>query len=358
MPPPDVALTNLTKRYDRTTVVGDVSLAVERGEFLSILGPSGCGKTTTLRMIAGFVAPDEGTVAIRGRVVNDVPPHRRDFAMVFQHYALFPHLSVFDNVAFGLRITRVKQAEMKERVARALAAVNLGGYERRLPRQLSGGQQQRVALARAIVMNPAVLLLDEPLSNLDLKMRQSMRLEIKELQHRLGITTLFVTHDQEEALTMSDRIVVMHDGRIEQVGSPREIYEYPRTAFVADFIGVSNLLDGSARPAGAGAADFALGGGPRVRVAANGSEPAAGTRLLVRPEKIRLRRDPDPTPGWNTLPCRVRDVVYLGSVIRYRLDLGSTVVVCDQVNLGAPPLAAGDEGYASWAPTDAVLLPA
>jgi spermidine/putrescine ABC transporter ATP-binding subunit len=355
---PDVVLTNITKRYDGAAVVSDVSLAVAHGEFVSILGPSGCGKTTTLRMIAGFIRPDEGQVQIRGRVVNEVPPHRRDFAMVFQSYALFPHLSVRDNVAFGLRITNVAKREIAERVDWALGAVNLTGFERRLPRQLSGGQQQRVALARAIVMNPAVLLLDEPLSNLDLKMRQSMRLEIKQLQRRLNITTLFVTHDQEEALTMSDRIVVMNAGRIEQVGTPEQIYEHPRTAFVADFIGVTNLIEGSAAPAGTGEAEFRAPGGSRIRVALNGTAPEAASRFLIRPEKVRVSASPDPTSGRNVLPCTVLNVVYMGSIVRYYLDVGGTTIICDRVNLGAPELAVGEQGYASWAPEDGALLTA
>jgi len=356
---PDVILTNITKSYDGNTVVRDVSLAIAQGEFVSILGPSGCGKTTTLRMIAGFITPNAGTIQIRGQIVNDVPPHRRDFAMVFQSYALFPHLTVRDNVAFGLRITKVKKPEIAERVAWALGAVGLEGYEKRFPRQLSGGQQQRVALARAIVMNPAVLLLDEPLSNLDLKMRQSMRLEIKQLQRRLGITTLFVTHDQEEALTMSDRIVVMNAGEIEQIGTPEEIYERPRTAFVADFIGVSNLIEGTAARVASDAADFQVGDEARVRVAVNGTDPAAATRLLIRPEKVRISKTPPTDPGHNVLPCTVLNLVYMGAIVRYYLDIGGgPTIVCDQVNLGSPELNIGDTGYASWAPADAALLTA
>lgn len=355
---PDVILTNISKRYDGNAVVRDISLSIDQGEFVSILGPSGCGKTTTLRMIAGFIVPDEGTVEIRRQIVNDVPPHQRDFAMVFQSYALFPHLSVYDNVAFGLKITRVKKKEIAERVASALHAVNLAGFEKRLPKQLSGGQQQRVALARAIVMNPAVLLLDEPLSNLDLKMRQSMRIEIKQLQRRLGITTLFVTHDQEEALTMSDRIVVMNAGQIEQIGTPEEIYERPQTAFVADFIGVSNLIDGSAKPADAADADFLLGDGLRVRVVVDGVDPALATKLLIRPEKVRISRSPESVPGHNVLPCRVQNLVYMGSLIRYYLDIGGQTLVCDQTNISGSELTIGDDGYVSWAPHDAALLAA
>ncbi len=355
---PDVILKNITKQYDGTTVVHNVSLEIGKGEFVSILGPSGCGKTTTLRMIAGFITPNAGMIQIRGEIVNEIPPHRRDFAMVFQSYALFPHLSVRDNVAFGLRIAKLKKAQIAEQVSWALGAVDLTGFEKRLPRQLSGGQQQRVALARAIVMNPAVLLLDEPLSNLDLKMRQSMRLEIKQLQRRLGITTLFVTHDQEEALTMSDRIVVMNAGEIEQIGTPEDIYEHPRTAFVADFIGVSNLIVGEASTISPGAAEFRAGNTARIRVAINGVDPVDASRLLIRPEKVRISKSSLCEPGHNVLSCTVQNFVYMGQIVRYYLDIGGATIVCDQINLGTPELAIGESGYASWGPTDAELLTA
>lgn len=355
---PDVVLTNITKTYDGNAVVRDVSLSIARGEFVSILGPSGCGKTTTLRMIAGFITPSAGDVEIRGRSVIETPPHRRDFAMVFQNYALFPHLTVLDNVAFGLRITRVKKQEIKDRVSWALGAVNLQGLEKRYPRQLSGGQQQRVALARAIVMNPAVLLLDEPLSNLDLKMRQSMRIEIKDLQRRLGITTLFVTHDQEEALTMSDRIVVMNAGQIEQIGTPEEIYERPQTSFVADFIGVSNLIEGHADHDGTDVATFTANDQFSVRVAANGVEPRNAGKLLIRPEKVRVSASVPNDAGHNVLSGTIKNMVYMGSLVRFYVDIGGATVVCDQVNLGAHGLGIGDNAFVSWAPADAALLTA
>ena len=239
-----VALEAVTKRYADTTAVDDVTLEVEAGEFFSLLGPSGCGKTTTLRMIAGFARPDEGRILLDGRDVTDVPPHRRAVNTVFQSYALFPHLNVEQNVAFGLRFQKTTKDESRRRVATALETVHLTGLERRKPSQLSGGQQQRVALARALVLEPVVLLLDEPLGALDAKLRRPLQIELKTIQQEVGITFVYVTHDQEEALTMSDRMAVMSGGKVEQVGTPREAYEAPATAFVADFLGVSNLMTG------------------------------------------------------------------------------------------------------------------
>src|SRR5919199_76955 len=239
----DVRFERVSKRYGRAVAVRSLTLDIPRGLFFSLLGPSGCGKTTTLRLIAGFEQPNEGDVFIRGRQVTNVPPYRRDFAMVFQNFALFPHLSVADNVAFGLKMLRVATAERATQVREALALVKLEGFADRYPKQLSGGQQQRVAIARAVVMKPAVLLLDEPLGALDKNLREAMQVELRALQRQLGITTVFVTHDQEEALTMSDRIAVMRDGLIEQIGAPREVYERPTTEFVATFLGASNLID-------------------------------------------------------------------------------------------------------------------
>src|SRR3954462_15728053 len=242
---PSVELRGVTKRFDDFVAVDDLGLAVEPGEFFSLLGPSGCGKTTTLRMIAGFEKPDEGRVVIGGRDLTHVPVHHRDMSMVFQSYALFPHRTVAENVAFGLRMRKVAKHEPNARVAAALAQVKLEGYEERRPAELSGGQQQRVALARAIVIRPPVLLCDEPLGALDRKLRQAMQVELKELQRALGVTLVFVTHDQEEALAMSDRIGVMNAGRLEQVGAPAEIYDRPRTRFVAGFLGEVKLIEGT-----------------------------------------------------------------------------------------------------------------
>src|ERR1051325_3038395 len=279
----EVEIQNVTKRFDDVAAVESVSLSVRRGEFLTLLGPSGCGRTTLLRMIAGVATPDSGRVRLGGRDVTDLPPYRRDVTTVFQQYALFPHMNVFDNVAFGLQRRRVAKDEIRRRVHDALEMVRLSGLDERTPAELSGGQQQRVALARALVLEPRVLLLDEPLAALDLKLRKQMQLELKGLQRRLGISFIYVTHDQEEALTMSDRIVVMNAGQIEQVGRAEEIYERPLTEFVAGFIGVSNIIEGTVEEIRDGASIINLG---RVKVTAPSNEVTIGerVRVMVRPE--------------------------------------------------------------------------
>jgi putative spermidine/putrescine transport system ATP-binding protein len=312
-----IKLDQVTKTFDgRVMAVDAVTLDIAAGEFFSLLGPSGCGKTTSLRMIAGFEHPDSGRVHVGGRDITDLPAHRRDMGMVFQSYALFPHRTVAENVAFGLRMREVPKPEIERRVAAALAQVALTGFETRKPGQLSGGQQQRVALARALVVEPPVLLCDEPLGALDRKLRQQMQFELKELQKRLGVTLVFVTHDQEEALAMSDRIAVMHGGKVEQVGTPTEIYERPRTRFVADFIGEINILEGSgplralrpekiklvaaegARLAGTVETTNYLGGSTLLRV-----RPTTGPSMLVRETHAgeRASRVPGDTVGltWN-----------------------------------------------------------
>lgn len=349
----DVELREISKRFGRVVAVDRLSLQVRAGEFLTLLGPSGCGKTTTLNMIAGFLDPDEGTIALRGRQVNFVPPYRRDTSMVFQNYALFPHMTVFDNLAFGLRMRGASDGEIRRRVQRALEQVQLVGMDDRFPRQLSGGQQQRVALARAIVTEPTVLLLDEPLSNLDLKLRESMRLELKALQHRLGLTTIYVTHDQSEALVMSDRIVVMHQGRAEQIGSPLEIYERPATRFVAEFIGSMNFLHVTVASAAAGGSQVVTRGGLRLVVA---SPLASGERwLAIRPERCRIVGSPPPAP--NAIRVTVQDIVYLGAVIRYQLvaESGEPLIV-DDLNAPSTPLRPGDAVWAVVAPEHCLVL--
>ncbi|HYZ34376.1 MAG TPA: ABC transporter ATP-binding protein, partial [Crenalkalicoccus sp.] len=278
-----LALEGLSRRYGATVAVDRVDLAVGQGELVALLGPSGCGKTTTLRMVAGFVAPSAGRVLIGGRDVTRLPPHARDTGMVFQGYALFPHMTVAQNIAFGLEMRRVPRAERAARIAEALRLTRLEGLAERLPRQLSGGQQQRVALARALVVNPAVFLLDEPLSNLDARLRTEVRAEIRALQQRLGLTTLFVTHDQEEALTLADRLVVMDRGRVRQVGRAEEVYERPADAFVAGFLGGCNLLPGA--PAGPGR--FRLASGAELPCDPAPPPPDA-TLLALRPERIAL----------------------------------------------------------------------
>ena len=342
--------------------VEDVDLRIAEGEFFSLLGPSGCGKTTTLRMIAGFEEPTSGRILLHGRDMVGVPPFRRDVNMVFQQYALFPHMDVFENVAFGLRRKRVPKGEIARRVAESLALVELEGREKRRPRQLSGGQQQRVALARALVNRPRALLLDEPLGALDLKLRQAMQLELKRIQREVGITFVYVTHDQEEALTMSDRLVVMNAGRIEQLGSPRELYEHPATRFVANFIGTSNILTGRLERKGDAWALAGLGPDERVLVADVGPV-AQGEKveLAVRPEKMVLRAEHDPPPPDRcALRAKVTEVVYLGTSTQYRTvtDDGTALAVYRQnasANPGAEMLT-GQVGWLEWAPEHSYVL--
>jgi putative spermidine/putrescine transport system ATP-binding protein len=295
-PPADVRLENVRKSYGDVVAVDGIDLDVPQGEFFTMLGPSGSGKTTTLRLIAGFESPDEGRVLLNGGDVTGQPPYERDVNTVFQDYALFPHMTVGENVAYGLRVKRVRKAERTKRTAEALELVRLGGLADRKPSQLSGGQRQRVALARAIVNQPQVLLLDEPLGALDLKLRQEMQIELKRIQQEVGITFVYVTHDQEEALTMSDRLAVFNDGRIEQIGAPAEVYEHPQTEFVAGFVGVSNVLERSQ----------------------NGHP----TRFTVRPEKIRMLEEHEVTePGSHSESGRISAVNYVGMVTRYSVDL-------------------------------------
>jgi spermidine/putrescine transport system ATP-binding protein len=310
----EIQLVELTKRFADVTAVDRIRLEIPAGEFFSLLGPSGCGKTTTLRLIAGFEQPTAGQILLDGTDVAYTPPHRRSVNTVFQNYALFPHLNVFDNVAFGLRRAKRPKAEIKERVARALELVQLTGYERRKSSQLSGGQQQRVALARALILNPAVLLLDEPLGALDAKLRKALQLELKALQQEVGITFLYVTHDQEEALTMSDRLAVMNAGRVEQVGAPQDVYEDPQTVFVADFLGASNLMDATAT----GAVDAAC----RVELdrfellgSAGAADVTGPAKVVIRPERVELEPHGAPN-GPNRLPGMVERVVYVGSAIQ------------------------------------------
>ena len=342
--------------------VEHVDLTIAEGEFFSLLGPSGCGKTTTLRMIAGFEEPTAGQILLHGRDMVGVPPFRRDVNMVFQQYALFPHMDVFENVAFGLRRKKVDKGEIKRRVTEALALVELEGRETRKPRQLSGGQQQRVALARALVNRPRALLLDEPLGALDLKLRQAMQLELKRIQREVGITFVYVTHDQEEALTMSDRLVVMNAGRIEQLGSPRELYEHPATRFVANFIGTSNILTGRLERKGDAWALAGLGPEERVLVADPGRVgPGQEIELAIRPEKIVLRTEQDPPPpDRSALRTKVDEVVYLGTSTQYRTvtDGGETIAVYRQ-NASATPGAdvlAGQVGWLEWPPEHSYVL--
>lgn len=299
------------------TAVSNVSLQIEKGEFVTLLGPSGCGKTTTLRMIAGFEFPTAGNIRLDGEIINNLPPHKRDMSMVFQSYAIFPHLTVFENIAYGLRVKRRPKAEIGERVERVLNLVELEGYGSRTPEQLSGGQQQRVALARALVMEPKVLLMDEPLSNLDAKLREQMRSEIRHIQKQIGITSVYVTHDQIEAMTMSDRIVVMNEGRVEQVGSPTDIYRRPSNRFVADFIGRANFVKGMVRGVEDGRLTIdTLGSTLSVAAASNSFRIGQDVTLVVRPEMVMI----DP-PANSHAEGIVREAAYLGSMVEYEVEV-------------------------------------
>jgi spermidine/putrescine transport system ATP-binding protein len=329
-----VELVHLTKTFGEVAAVDGIDLTIRPGEFFSLLGPSGCGKTTTLRLIAGFERPDSGRILLDGHDMASTPPHRRRVNTVFQSYALFPHLDVFDNVAFGLRRQRVRRGEVRQRVESVLEAVRLGGYGSRRPTQLSGGQQQRVALARALVLNPSVLLLDEPLGALDAKLRKALQLELKGIQERFGITFVYVTHDQEEALTMSDRIAVMSGGHVEQVATPTTMYEEPETVFVADFLGVSNLMHVHVEGAEQGRCRARLG--DFMLHAGRGDLDGRGeTRMVIRPERVRI--EPYEAVGPNRIPGMIERVVFLGSVEQLVVRLASgDLVQALFVNDGTP----------------------
>jgi spermidine/putrescine transport system ATP-binding protein len=356
----DVRLVGVRKDFGDVTAVDGIDLEIGRGEFFSLLGPSGCGKTTTLRMIGGFELPDEGVIELDGVDVAGLPPHRRDVNTVFQSYALFPHLNVFDNVGYGLRRKGLPRAEIAQRVPRILELVNLSGFEGRRVTQLSGGQAQRVALARALVNEPKVLLLDEPLGALDLKLRKQMQLFLKALQHEVGITFIYVTHDQEEAMTMSDRIAVMRDGRVEQVGPPEDVYERPATEFVAGFLGASNLLEGEAAAGDNGSRLVTLSSGERLTIP-TGEGRAGRIRLGVRPEKIRISAGPDGADsGDNVVEGRVIDATFVGVSNVYTVETGAggTMIVYAQ-NLGTSsqrPPGPGESVQLSWHPEHTFIV--
>ena len=348
-----VEIQGVTKRFGETAALDDVSLRIEEGELFALLGPSGSGKTTLLRAIAGFVDPETGTIRIDGDAMDRLPVHRRDIGMVFQHYALFPHMSVFDNVAFGLSVRHVAQAEIAERVREMLALVQLDGYEKRRPGQLSGGQQQRVALARALVTRPRVLLLDEPLGALDKRLRRQMQIELRQIQREVGITTVFVTHDQEEALTLADRIAILDAGRIVQSGPPQAVYEHPETVFAADFLGDSNFFSGRALGGGRVLAPWG-----RELVAAEILVDAGGEVILaVRPEKLHIARVGEPAPGGaDHLAGTVTSLLYAGSTITYRVACGEVEVTVLEQNREATPIAQGEPVTVSWRPEHTVVV--
>ncbi|WP_413733649.1 ABC transporter ATP-binding protein [Sodalis sp. RH21] len=327
-----IQVNSIVKRYGNAIAVNGVSFNVKQGEFVSLLGPSGCGKTTTLRMIAGFVEASGGTIKVHGRDVTHLPPEKRNVGFVFQNYALWPHMTVAENVAFGLRLRKKNQAFIRQKIEDSLGVVGLAGYESRLPRQLSGGQQQRVALARALALEPELLLMDEPLSNLDRALRVSMRRELKELQSKMKMTTLYVTHDQEEALSMSNRVVIMNKGNIEQIAAPHELYESPGSAFVADFVGITNFLEGHIVEHGAGYSTLCLQPGLTIRT----TKPVsiqAGRRImgLLRPEKLKVITGAPPAAE-NILQGRIVLSEYYGAVVRYSILTGENKIFRAEVH--------------------------
>jgi len=347
-PVADVRLERVTKRFDEVVAVDDLSLEVPRGSFFALLGPSGCGKTTTLRMLGGFEEPTAGQIFLGARDVVGLPPYKRNVNTVFQSYALFPHLTVFENIAFGLRRQRVAREQIKGRVHEMLELVELGGLGARKPRQLSGGQQQRVALARALVCKPQVLLLDEPLGALDLKLRKQMQLFLKRLQHDVGITFIHVTHDQEEAMTMADAIAVMNEGRLEQLGPPEELYERPATAYVAGFLGISNLLPGLVE----GPDAVRLDDGTLVRAAVNGRTGAVAAG--VRPEKITIGEG----EGVNELAGTIAETAYIGVATQVLVETaaGTVQVFAQNIDSGRQVPAPGSGVTLSWSPESTFVV--
>ena len=359
---PVIQIERVTKSFAATVAVDDVSLEMRRGEFFSLLGPSGCGKTTMLRMIAGFETPTAGRILLEGKDVSYTPPYRRNVNMVFQQYALFPHMNVYDNVAFGPRTKGLAKAQVQERVGEALRVVRLEEFSRRRPSELSGGQQQRVALARALVNYPSALLLDEPLGALDLKLRQAMQIELKRIQREVGITFVYVTHDQDEALTMSDRIAVMSAGRVQQLGSPEEIYGRPGSSFVAGFIGAANLLPAQVEGTHSDELSLSLPSGGRTLAPAEGRSygPGESALLVLRPERLVVRHEQPNEDGTGYVKVRVRDLVFQGPVIRMLFECadGREVVVITPPQNRPEGLSAGDEVWITWAKEDAYTLPA
>ncbi len=362
--PLSVELRGVAKRFGAVTAVEDASLSIRRGEFLTLLGPSGCGKTTTLRLIAGFESPSDGEILIEGRAMHALPAYKRPVNTVFQNYALFPHMSVGDNVAFGLRMARVPAPERRRRAAKALAQVRLGGLESRRPGQLSGGQQQRVALARALVNRPSVLLLDEPLGALDLKLRRAMQSELRALNREVGITFVYVTHDQEEALAMSDRIAVMAGGRVLQVGPAEDIYEWPASRFVADFVGEANLLPGRFARIVDGAAEIELAGDAVVRGRApreTGVAPGQQVTLAVRPERIRVAGMDEAEADTHASGLRgtLVETLYLGAALQHAVALADGTRVTARVPYDGAATAAprpGETVVLGWLPDNATML--
>ena len=355
-----IRLEGVSKRFGQVEAVKEASFEIVEGEFFTMLGPSGCGKTTTLRMIAGFEEPDDGRILLRGDDVTEVPPNRRNVNMVFQHYALFPHMSVYDNVAFGLRLKRVSKGEERERVLGMLEIVALKGLEKRRPQQLSGGQQQRVALARALVNRPAALLLDEPLGALDVKLRKALQLELKRIQHEIGTTFVHVTHDQEEALAMSDRIAVINEGIVEQIGRPRDVYERPTSAFVADFVGSLNALDFRVDDVENNLATMRVGEDQRIVVPVSpGTRTGEHLKVAVRPERVRIEPAGGSAPeGGSRLEGVIAEVFFLGNVTHFHVqtDTGGRVVSHRLNEESIVRLGLGRRVVLTWPPEDGTVL--
>jgi spermidine/putrescine transport system ATP-binding protein len=360
---PVIEIDHVVKRFGEFVAVDDVDFSIGQGEFFSMLGPSGCGKTTTLRMIAGFEQPTSGAIRLDGVDVSKVPPNKRDVNTVFQQYALFPHMNVFDNVAFGPQSKKVDKTTIKNRVTEMLEVVRLTEFASRRPAQLSGGQQQRVALARALVNLPKALLLDEPLGALDLKLRHAMQFELKRIQREVGITFVYVTHDQEEALTMSDRIAVMSDGRVEQIGTPAEIYDNPASVFVAGFIGQANLWPATVTEHAAGATRVSALGGASLYGSCGDSTLAVGSAvtLMVRPERISisLAQPTSQTGGDQSVNATVSDLAFQGPIVRLALEAadGSPIIANVDPDADLPLLRPGDSVWASWTQSAACVLP-
>jgi spermidine/putrescine ABC transporter ATP-binding subunit len=350
-----VQVIGAVKRYGAVAALDDVSLTFDDGEFFGMLGPSGSGKTTLLRAIAGFIALDAGEVLVDDEDIARVPVHKRDIGMVFQNYALFPHMTVFDNVAFGLSVRKVPEAEIKQRVDHILDLVRLSGLHARKPKQLSGGQQQRVALARALVTRPKVLLLDEPLGALDKHLREEMQVELRRIQREVRITTIFVTHDQEEAMTLSDRIAILNHGKIVQVGAPLEVYEHPLNRFSAGFLGVANFLEGRVASVAGDQARIDLELGGQALAAADALQPGVPAVITVRPEKISVRAG-DGEPGPNRLAGAVVSAVFSGSSTTYRVAVGEQVLAVFQQNSTPERLQVGDRVTLHWSPEHNVLV--
>ncbi len=323
-----LSLQNISKVFPargnvgEVTAVNNISLEIERGELVTLLGPSGCGKTTTLRMIAGFDFPTSGRIWLDGAEINPLPPNKRNMSMVFQSYAIFPHLNVYENVAYGLNVRHLPQKKIKQEVSRVLSLVHLSGFEERAPNQLSGGQQQRIALARALIMEPKVLLMDEPLSNLDAKLRVQMRSEIRRIQKTLGITSVYVTHDQIEAMTLSDKVVIMNQGVIEQIGTPMEVYRFPGSQFVADFIGRANFAKAVVNSAKKGTLEVTTFGRTVTLTQCRGEfAPKDKITLIVRPEMVKIRK------SGGRFPAVIKRAVYLGDLIEYELDVNGQMII-------------------------------